>query len=403
MLRHLMLIGLVCLVSLALPEPAGALDKAQRERAQEAIEAGVDYLRQQQNEDGSWSPDAGPAVTALAVTVMLDRPAIGPEDPAVAAGLDYILDKARPSGGIHDGVLKNYNTAICLSALSRVKNRPGISEVVRRAQDYLRDLQWHDQKPRRTGSVGPDHPHYGGAGYGHGGRPDLSNTQLMLQALHDSGVPSDDPAFKRALRFITRTQGVPQNDLHGKRIEDEGGFIYATTLKADLPGVAESKANPTLMEKAKELAEEGQDVAEIRERITGLRAYGSMTYAGLKSYIYAMPGLLERDDPRVQAAFDWIRQHYTLRRNPGMPESMKHQGLYYYYMTFGRALNAWGRPTIRTTDGESRDWAHDLIEAVVTRQREDGAWVNDRASRWMEDDPQLVTCYSLIALENAID
>jgi squalene-hopene/tetraprenyl-beta-curcumene cyclase len=66
-------------------------------------------------------------------------------------------------------------------------------------------------------------------------------------------------------------------------------------------------------------------------------------------------------------------------------------------------LNAWGSATITTADGQSRDWGNDLVDALAKRQREDGAWVNNKASRWMEDNPDLVTAYSLIALENAID
>ena len=47
----------------------------------------------------------------------------------------------------------------------------------------------------------------------------------------------------------------------------------------------------------------------------GLRSYGSMTYAGFKSMIYAG---VEPDDPRVKAAYEWIQKHYTLDENPGM-------------------------------------------------------------------------------------
>ena len=40
-----------------------------------------------------------------------------------------------------------------------------------------------------------------------------------------------------------------------------------------------------------------------------------MTYAGLKSMIYAG---VKHDDPRVKAAYEWIQKHYTLDENPGM-------------------------------------------------------------------------------------
>ena len=45
----------------------------------------------------------------------------------------------------------------------------------------------------------------------------------------------------------------------------------------------------------------------------GLRSYASMTYAGLKSMIYAG---LDRDDPRVKAALDYITPALHARREP---------------------------------------------------------------------------------------
>ena len=61
-----------------------------------------------------------------------------------------------------------------------------------------------------------------------------------------------------------------------------------------------------------------------------------MTYAGLKSMIYA--GLV-RDDPRVKAALTYITNHYTLDENPGLGQ----QGLYYYYHTFAKTMALLGR------------------------------------------------------------
>ena len=49
-----------------------------------------------------------------------------------------------------------------------------------------------------------------------------------------------------------------------------------------------------------------------------LRSYGSMTYAGLKSMIYAG---LSHDDPRVKAAWEWIGRNFTVDENPGMAAS----------------------------------------------------------------------------------
>jgi squalene-hopene/tetraprenyl-beta-curcumene cyclase len=123
-----------------------------------------------------------------------------------------------------------------------------------------------------------------------------------------------------------------------------------------------------------------------------------MTYAGFKSYLYAR---LDRDDPRVRDALKWIRNHYTLEHNPGMPENQKLHGYYYYLMVFSRALDAWGATYIETPDGKQHDWANELIDKLAAIQNADGSWQN-KADRWMEGDTNLVTCYALIALQHAL-
>lgn len=385
MTSRALIFALACGLLLA-AAPVHALDDAHWRKADDAINKGIAYLRTQQGEDGSWSPKAGPAITAMVVAAMLDRPDIGPDDPQVAKGLAYIFSKVRPDGGIHDGILENYNTAICLSALARVNTMPEAAEAIKKGQDYLRGLQWANQTTDAGTAVNEGHAFYGGAGYGKHGRPDLSNTQIMLQGLYDSGLDCNDPAFQRAMVFISRLQGVPENTEFGDKIVQDGGFIYATSVNKDLVGVPQSMASPDQV-----------DEAVAGRPVSGLRTYGSMTYAGFKSYLYAQ---LDRDDPRVTAAYGWITRNYTLEQNPGMPESIKLHGLYYYYMTFARALRAWGSSTLTTADGQTHDWANDLIAELVSRQAEDGSWVNE-ADRWMEADPVLVTGYALTALLEA--
>lgn len=382
------LLGVALLLAVALPQQAMAVDDQRWQAANASIKRGIEFLRQTQNKGGSWTPEPGPAITALCMQAMLDQPDISESDPAVQKAIDYILSKAKDDGGIHDGFLQNYNTSISVSALSRIHNRPDVAEAIKKAQGYLQNLQWSNQPGPDGKPIDESHPFYGGAGYGKHGRPDMSNTQFLVQALYDSGLDCEDPAFKRAMVFINRCQAHESNDMFdAEMIPRDGGFIYATSISKELVGVPESKANPQLM-----------DEAVKGGPVSGLRTYGSITYAGFKSYLYADLG---RDDPRVKAAMDWITRNYTLEHNPGMPEAVNKQGLYYYYMVFGRALRAYGQPIITTADGQSTQWANDLIDALAKRQQDDGSWSND-ADRWMEGDPNLVTAYSLLALTNAI-
>jgi hypothetical protein len=140
-----------------------------------------------------------------------------------------------------------------------------------------------------------------------------------------------------------------------------------------------------------------------------LRAYGSMTYVGFKSLIYAG---LKPDDERVKAVERWVSENYTLDENPGAGTD----GYYYFLLAFSRAMDARGRPTVevlmpntgedvsahvRGRPTETRNWANDLVDALAKHQQPDGSFkpVDDR---WMESDPVLVTAYSLIALQHAV-
>jgi squalene-hopene/tetraprenyl-beta-curcumene cyclase len=255
---------------------------------------------------------------------------------------------------------------------------------------WLVDNQWSQSQ-----GISPNADWFGGSGYGTHGRPDLSNTQLMLDALHDAGVSTDDPAVQRALVFVQRTQNVKANDAswaqHGT---SDGGFTYTAA------NGGESFAS--------ELAGEGRYGEKMPP---DTRALGSMTYAGFKSMLYAG---LAPDDPRVTAAFDWIRSHWTFTENPGLGS----QGLYYYLHAAARALSASGAISVTVTNSAepagatdtskktqesttSHNWHNDLTDALLASQRADGSWVNS-ADRWQEGQPELVTLYAVLALEEVL-
>ena len=124
----------------------------------------------------------------------------------------------------------------------------------------------------------------------------------------------------------------------------------------------------------------------------GLRSYASMTYAGLKSLLYAG---VDKNDPRVKAAYTWIQKHYTVEENPGLEK----QGLYYYLHTFAKALDAMEVAEVEGRDGQKHDWRGDLTAFLAKEQRENGSWVNDER-KWNEGDPNLSTAFALLALSH---
>ena len=122
-----------------------------------------------------------------------------------------------------------------------------------------------------------------------------------------------------------------------------------------------------------------------------LRSYGSISYAGLLSYIYAD---LKRDDPRVLAVMDWLAKNFSLQENPGMGE----QGYYYYLHLMTKGLSIVGVDKLELADGKKIDWRKEVAMKLINLQKADGSWANSNG-RWWEKDPALVTSYAMLTLE----
>lgn len=416
MLRTLTAAMIFCLAGTALAAPpapaqAAALANAPAHalKARAMAQKAIAFLRTQQDDKtGGWSvPKEGPAypaITGLVITGMLLDPALTTDDPSIKRGIDFILSFKQPDGGIYDRLLPSYNTAICLSALALAakdgeKPRADARDAILPAQNFLRSLQWSEDAPEdetapeRPKRVGKEHPFYGGVGYGRSGRPDNSNLGMVIQGMHDSGLKTDDVFFQRALVFLRRTQMQGDiNEMAYAANSKQGGFIYSTSVNKDQIGVGQVMI-PAPNDTIDEATADGG-------RVSRLRAYGSMTYMGFKSLLYAN---LDRADPRVTAAHGWIRRNYTLAENPGIGAD----GLYYFYLTFARAMDAWGEPTITPilddqSEGAPRQWAADLVGTLEPLQEADGSF-RPRAERWMENNKVLITAYTLIALQHIAD
>ncbi len=308
----------------------------------------IGFLRAQQHAGGGWSvPEKPgqpnlPAITALVVSGMLMEPGVTQSDPSVARAVEYILSFQQPDGGIYDTILPSYNTAISVSALARVDSDRA-REGVRKGVVFLKSNQWGAANPVGVGGAGgkeapalvaQDHPFFGGWGYGNRGRPDLSNTAFALQAFYDAEVPANDEAVQRALVFLQRCQMLAAvtdasgtvavvNDQAFAKGTRQGGFVYATAENAETLGRGQSFAGSI-----DETLSDGSVVSM-------LRAYGSVTYMGFKSYLFA--GLI-KDDPRVTAALGWMQEHYSIDENPGIGTD----GYYYYLVMHSRAMRASG-------------------------------------------------------------
>ena len=378
MMDNVRMLLILALAAVFVPQPGASgeptVDFQTATRAHARIRKGLEYLAAGQRPDGGWEAfgNSHPAITALVIKALAQDPDYGPNHAVVRRGLDFVLRHVQPDGGVYvkDEGMRNYHTSVALMALSAMKD-PAHAETISSAQSFLTKLQWDAGEGHEASSTW-----YGGQGYGRHKRPDLSNTQLMLEALAQSGLPEDDPAYRKAMVFVGRCQLLGEsNDQPFAEGSTDGGFIYTPA------NGGESKA--------------GTDVVEDRPR---LRSYGSMTYAGFKSMLYAK---IARDDPRVKAAVDWIRRHYTLDHNPNMPAAQTKDGLYYYYHVFARAMHAWGEETIVDSKGVPHQWRSELCRTLTALQREDGSWVNEQ-DRWFEGNPHLVTAYAILAMQTAL-
>ncbi len=364
------LFALAALGALALV-PASSAAEPNEDALKAAVEKATEYLKKAQKEDGSWSAEPqNRGITGIVVTGLI-RTGAKPEDEPAAKGVKFIEKLVNAKSGHIAGDdskagLINYTTSINILALNAANKGDKYKGVIGNATKYLKEYQWDEARGKKD-----DSDYYGGAGYaGDKSRPDLSNTAFFLEALKAAGVAKDDPAFKKAQVFISRCQNFESeyNTAPWAKKNNDGSFVY-------------TGAN-------------GGENRRSDDTKNDLGGYGSMTYAGVKSMIYCG---IAKDDKRVQKALEWIGKNYTLDANPGMPEVNSQRGLYYYYHTFAKTMDALGVDEFTDAKGVKHDWRADLLAAIAKRQKPDGSFVNDN-DRWMEGDKNLVTGYALMAL-----
>jgi squalene-hopene/tetraprenyl-beta-curcumene cyclase len=348
-----------------------------------SISKGLAWLQRQQQPSGALANPLNPAtsadhpaLTALPLLAFHHEPtglAATQYAETLKKGYAYLRTQVQADGGIYAKGLSNYNTSVALTALLN-SGDPKDEPILTKAREFIVGQQ-------ATGMTKPGLD--GGFGYGPTGaspkrmHPDLDNTLIALEALRaykrarptTEIPPEKDLNWQAAIDFITRTQNLPSHNKMEWASDDpanKGGFVYypgfSNAGEVELPGGKKA-----------------------------LRSYGSMTYGGLLSFIYAD---LKKDDPRVTAALEWLGKNYTLEENPGMGRA----GLYYYYHLAAKGLASAKIDKLKTADGKTVNWQRDLALKLINLQKPDGSWVNDTA-RWMETDPVLVTAYSVLTLE----
>jgi len=351
---------------------------------QERIDSGLQWLRDNQNPDGSWGPDNMLGATEFAVMAFLNN-GFGPTDPTVAAGLAYILSKVQPDGAIFDvneNFVKNYTSAIgvlTLIAADRYNDPKLYTDTISSA--VLKITQMQNTEDNITGVGYSDSaPAYGGWGYGEpwpdqNGQywGDMSNSQWDILALYEArdlvnpaiiDPVAVDLALSRAITFLEHCQNRPASNplawAHDNTRPDynDGGLLYnPNPLNWDAPTDSWSQT--------------------------------ISTYAGIWGYISTgvFPG-----DGRIDDAINWANtDNYFAGWYP-----MFNRPFYAYY-TAAKALTMIGE----AANTVNPNWYADLSEQLLLVQESDGRWAN--TSRNNEGGDALTTAYALLSLATGKD
>jgi len=367
---------------ISLSVSAQVIPESNRREGEAAARRAMEWLREKQHEEGHWSSPQWPALTALPVWA-LSLSEDFRETETVRKGVEFLKRYAHPNGAIfvepdeerRGGGLSNYNTAIAMVGL-HMSGMEDARPYVLRARRFVASAQ----------HLGGD-VYHGGFGYDavtQRAYADLSNTFVAIEGMRltesveDLRTDGERVDFDRgaAVEFISSIQNRRESnpaEWVSDHPDDKDGFAYRPD---DSRGMVRQAAD-------------GKEA---------FRTFGSMTYAGMLSLIYAD---VDRNDPRVRSAFGWAQRNWSVSENPPADQ----EGYYYFINVLSKAMATFGRNIFTRENGEEVNWRVEVINELVKRQRIDengrGFWVNDN-NRYWEGDPVLSTAYALIALQVAL-
>lgn len=394
----LTVVSLALIVSLVLTSTTFAVTPFET-RVNNAIEKGLQKLRDTQQGDGSWGSYfgtsgyniAGASFGALCFMNQKDSSGNKKGYAGLSAGdkiivdnaLGYIVGHQQLDGSIYDSD-QTYSTGIAMSTLAEAMSTggPDYSIQLNNAINYFVGSQVDEGE-----GADPTNTYYGGWTYETPSYPeaDDSNTQFALMglraadsALGGSVVPST--VWTKTIIFVHRCQNDPTiNDQAwaanpSNPSYNDGGFVYVP---------------------------DGWSLADVGR----YGSTGSHTSVGVWNYILC--GLTQADYP-VKRGLDWLKNNFDYDENP------KEHGFpfyYYYAWAFSKAMhltapasNLIGGMRDPAADGfpeEAHSWYYDFAWYLTETQHVDGSFYNNpnESGSWtpMED-----TAFAILVLEGAV-
>lgn len=320
---------------------------------------GAAWFAAQQQASGALVPGDRFAIGITALGVL----GLDVEHPAVPRAVSYLLAQQQADGGVYDPRegLGLYGTALALQVCAAT-GAAGVREI-RKMQQFLFGRQ-------QDGDGCGD----GGFSVAAGGAPDLHATSAAIDGLVATGISADDPHLKAAAAYVARCQNLGSHLPGRDWAINDGGGVYAPDAR---------------------LAAGDHDDSGAPAGAIG--SYGSMSHALLSSYLVME---LTRDDPRVQAVFQWIGRNYGFGSHPGRPVGRQQEGIFAYYLNAAKTFRLLDIRSLALPRGGVVDWRGDLVAALSERFQataDGGCWRNS-SPRWGEAMPHLCTAYALRTL-----
>jgi len=329
--------GIMILLMASIMTPVAA--EVTDQQVRDAIDAGVRFLKKEQNRDhGNWPEYPGePGGLSALCTLALLNAGVDRDDPVIQKSLNYLRSLGNPR--------RTYSASLITMVLCA-------AEPTRDRLLIRKYVKWFEATQIDTGEIAK-----GGWGYTQRQPPgDNSNTQFAMLALNEAeraGVKVSERTWRLALQHWQRSQ------------KPDGSWCYKRTSNSATP----SSGSMTCAGIASMVIASG--------RLSSGRAHV------LHDHVHCCGEAPESD--AVARGLQWLGRAFTVRTNPGIRSWL----LYYLY-----GVERVGRLTGHRFIGR-HDWYREGAEFLIRRQDLNNGW---RGVGVAEENPLVATSLALLFL-----